>query len=528
MVAPPQQERFRISSSTAPFEWRASAGRWRWLILGALGAAPNACGGRADAVGTDSSGADPQGPVPPGGTSPQPESHTSASGCAGAVALGGGWQRCENGLIHRPIAGACTSIVPRPEPTVVPSGYEISEAHLQCREDGDCRDAPHGHCEWSAGDVFGSYCEYGCTVDSDCSGGQVCLCGAAVGACVSARCSTDADCEGGLLCADYIENPGCGGTAFACQTPADECSAQSDCQEEGYCALDDNGLGARRVCTTALCTVGRPFLVDGNERLAPPLGRSDWYTTPSAAEARHPSLDAALRAELARSWAQQGLMEHASVAAFARFTLQLLSLGAPASLVQRSSEAMQDEIRHARACFELARDYAEADVGPGPLLLDGALAESDVASVVLGTLLEGCIGETVAALEAAEALAHCEDGKTRAVLERISAEEGQHAELAWSFVEWALATGPQELQAQVRSAFEAALAGERSAHRPPTALERQLLRHGVVGPELRQALRERVLDEVIAPCARALLTRPRVANGRLMASARHSWSRTAG
>ena len=42
------------------------------------------------------------------------------------------------------------------------------------------------------------------------------------------------------------------------------------------------------------------------------------------------------------------------------------------------------------------------------------------------------------ALEAAEALSHCEDSAAREVLQRISVEEGRHAELARQFVSWAL------------------------------------------------------------------------------------------
>jgi hypothetical protein len=220
-------------------------------------------------------------------------------------------------------------------------------------------------------------------------------------------------------------------------------------------------------------------------------------------------MDASLRAELARSWTEQALMEHASVAAFARFSLQLLSLGAPPDLLLRSAQAMQDELGHARSCFELARHYSGSDVGPGPLPIDGALEESDLCSIVLGTLVEGCIGETVAALEAAEALAHCEDAKLRQVLERISREEGQHAELAWQFVAWALATGPSSLVERVREAFDAALSSPVSQPVQPSAFERELLRHGVVSVGLRNALRQRALGEVIAPCARALLEQAR-------------------
>lgn len=64
-------------------------------------------------------------------------------------------------------------------------------------------------------------------------------------------------------------------------------------------------------------------------------------------------------------WTRVGLMEHASVAAFSRFSLQLMALGAPSDLLQKSHEAAADEIRHARDAFALAGHYAGRPVGPG-------------------------------------------------------------------------------------------------------------------------------------------------------------------
>ena len=67
-------------------------------------------------------------------------------------------------------------------------------------------------------------------------------------------------------------------------------------------------------------------------------------------------------------------MEHASVAAFARFTLHLMSLGAPAALVERSNAALADETLHAKLAFAIASGYAGRAIGPGPLAIDGAFA----------------------------------------------------------------------------------------------------------------------------------------------------------
>ena len=69
------------------------------------------------------------------------------------------------------------------------------------------------------------------------------------------------------------------------------------------------------------------FLVKAEARLAPVATRSDW----SAAISPSLAIDASTRARLAAAWTVIGQMEHASIAAFARFALQLMCVGAPAT-----------------------------------------------------------------------------------------------------------------------------------------------------------------------------------------------------
>src|SRR5690606_7237237 len=69
---------------------------------------------------------------------------------------------------------------------------------------------------------------------------------------------------------------------------------------------------------------GRPFVVDGGERLAGLVERHDWIGLPSSLEPS-PHHDA-----IAAVWLEQALAEHASIASFSRFILQLMACGAPA------------------------------------------------------------------------------------------------------------------------------------------------------------------------------------------------------
>ena len=166
---------------------------------------------------------------------------------------------------------------------------------------------------------------------------------------------------------------------------------------------------------------------------------------------------------LATHWARLGQMEHASIAAFARFSLQLLALGAPPALVEACTRALGDETAHTKLCFRIASVYAGRALGPGPLDVAGSLALSSLADIVDLVIAEGCFGETSAALEALEAAASASDPVIRAAYARIAADEQRHAELAFQFVRWALAQEPLGVADRLRVARRQPLAQHRLA-----------------------------------------------------------------
>ena len=260
---------------------------------------------------------------------------------------------------------------------------------------------------------------------------------------------------------------------------------------------------------------GRPFLVHRRARVAETTSRSDWphdialLATSASASAR--------RELLAQSWTEIALMEHASIAAFARFTLQLLSLGAPPDLVERSNAAQVDETRHARVCFAIASAYGAKSVGPGTLRIDGALEHtSSLLDVLVGVIEEGCIGETIAALEAAEAREHATEPAVRKELSCISRDELRHAELAWSFVEWALRSGGAEARNAAARAFR--VLARPISEPPPRADEAALLAGGILPANVKARLRNEAIETVILPCARRVLDRACAREGRGEAS----------
>ncbi|MCB9547229.1 MAG: ferritin-like domain-containing protein [Myxococcales bacterium] len=219
------------------------------------------------------------------------------------------------------------------------------------------------------------------------------------------------------------------------------------------------------------------------------------------------TLDADLRARVADEWAQDGLMEHASVASFARFTLHLLAVGAPPALVDEALQAGRDEIEHARLCFRLAQRVGGAAVGPGPLPLDGdVIGDVSLPAVVRAAVAEGCVGETVAAMEAGAALERAEDVEVRAALQIIARDEARHAELAWRFVGWAV-QADAAARAAAEDAFRVVLAAPAGAPLTEEADVDRLAAWGRLTRRRRADVRAEALAEVVAPTAQALLAR---------------------
>src|SRR5262245_48534250 len=135
-------------------------------------------------------------------------------------------------------------------------------------------------------------------------------------------------------------------------------------------------------------------------------------------------------ARITTAWSQDAQMEHASIASFARFTLELLAVGAPPTLPLASQDAGRDEIQHAQTCFAIASRLAGRKLGPGPLDVSGVGAARDLASIVAATVKEGCVIETLSALLAKERSEGARDPLLRAALGKIADDEGRHAELA--------------------------------------------------------------------------------------------------
>lgn len=377
-----------------------------------------------------------------------------------------------------------------------------------CLRDADCTDGPSGRCLQKFG-MIGSYCdcEYACATDAECSGGEVCVCGPDLGAdkhstCVPSECEDGSECESGSCQLSVYYNGCAEKLQMMCRTGDDQCADDTDCPEGETCAYD--GAALAWTCQGIMCIIGRPLVIEGAARTAAAEPREDWLADMNLVT--EPPAEVAVA--LARYWGDVAALEHASVASFARFTLELLAQGAPPELVADAQRAALDEVEHARLAWTLASLWSRRQVGPGPLSMNGLVPACDLEEMVTALVKEACVGETLGAAEAKLLAEEVRDPVLASALHRIAADEQRHAELAWRTLHWLFSLHG----ACVR---DAALTAEREAEAELLAVKSAAPADEMVAPEWglvseatsRQRRRE-MLQMVVRPVLAATLELP--------------------
>jgi hypothetical protein len=210
-------------------------------------------------------------------------------------------------------------------------------------------------------------------------------------------------------------------------------------------------------------------------------------------------LDDNERAVLAEAWHLTARMEHASIAAFAQLGLCLTALGAPSELVESTHRAALDETRHARRAFALAGAYGGQSwtAGPIPALAHADRRDFDLVRLAIGSLVDGCVAEGIAADVAANGARGAEDPVVRDSLAMIAADEARHAELGWSVLVWCLEIGGAPVRDAV-AARAAQLDAELAPRAPdyPGIAKQDLARHGLWDQDTLGTLARRRIEEV--------------------------------
>ncbi len=250
---------------------------------------------------------------------------------------------------------------------------------------------------------------------------------------------------------------------------------------------------------------GRPFVVDQDARLPGSRRRQDWAAPvePTVEPTVEPSPE--LREVVARAWLEQAAHEHASIASFSRFIMELLSCGAPADLLTSATVALGEEVEHARLFYGLASHHLGHAVGPTSLDVAGALDDRDFDRIVLSAVCEGCIAETVSAWHVRVAARSVRSSSMAAVLDCVADQELEHALLAWRFVAWALGRASEQLVERVAAAFaDAELSVPRGPRLPAGAPELAMLAHGLLPPRIHALEARRALRRLVRPAAALL------------------------
>ncbi len=282
------------------------------------------------------------------------------------------------------------------------------------------------------------------------------------------------------------------------------------------------GVGAlAALLSTMSFTRGRQIRRFGKV-LLPPVGPSsesnDWTRPLVDASVidfddvlRREDVDDTTRSALAAQWRENGRTEHASVAAFARLTLDLVALGAPPELVAAAQRDALDEIRHAELCFALARAIDGRSESPSAFPAAArARTLSRVRSVALvelavDSLIDGALHEGVSARIVAKLARRAADPTVRAILRQIAADEGRHSAHGWDVVRFCLAEGGAPVAFALASAV-ASLPDAMRSELPGDAAAGGWERWGIMGSALEaaefagaRASVERRVAELVAP-----------------------------
>ncbi|KAL7557053.1 hypothetical protein ACA910_009889 [Epithemia clementina (nom. ined.)] len=181
------------------------------------------------------------------------------------------------------------------------------------------------------------------------------------------------------------------------------------------------------------------------------------------------------------AWLGRALGEHASIASFAAFTIALMTNQAPPDLIHDALQAAMDEWNHAAISFAWANQMSENGGifhEPSALPPTQHSFQADLNALAISTGLEGCIGETLSAMDLAIQVdtKYSKTGRMTpmtASIEKIALEEAQHSALAWRTIRWVCATDDEACEAVQKAALNEASMDSMFEKRFPTATEQQ-------------------------------------------------------
>jgi len=152
----------------------------------------------------------------------------------------------------------------------------------------------------------------------------------------------------------------------------------------------------------AIICIGRPFRDDQNQIVEASAQICDASSNPSWSNDHRVILDVddkiitktadADSTERANEWTRRAIGEHASIASFASFVINLMTNQAPPHLIRQALAAAQDELDHATISFTVASlllgDGTNSE--PGPLPSTAVSFTTNLTALGIATVREGC------------------------------------------------------------------------------------------------------------------------------------------
>jgi hypothetical protein len=154
--------------------------------------------------------------------------------------------------------------------------------------------------------------------------------------------------------------------------------------------------------------------------------------------------------------------EHASVASFARFAIDLMTIEAPLEMIERAQKCSLEEIEHAKICALVVGKIMAAKEGEnerfavklGKFPKHHVEFDGDLARLCKAVAFEGCINESIAAAHLLYASQLCSNESLKALLKYVAEQEWGHAVFAFDCFYWMMEQLPLEDRISIQSKIE--------------------------------------------------------------------------
>jgi hypothetical protein len=204
-------------------------------------------------------------------------------------------------------------------------------------------------------------------------------------------------------------------------------------------------------------------------------------------------------------WIEALKFEYASVASFARFAIDLMTVQAPLELVQRAQQCSIEEIDHVKISALVVNKILEAQGAKDKFVTLGrfpkhqAHFDGDFVRLCKAVVFEGCINETVAAAHLLHASILCTNDSLKQILYHIAEQEWGHALFAFDCFHWMMSQLDLETRKLIQVEIENNLKEEVAKAKNMTKAQISIHQLGVLSDSKERFVRTQVIHKVLIP-----------------------------